>query len=161
MTRPDPSSDDPPERGDDAALTAHHSGEHQRPDDVSDVAVEAVGTLTEAFETVIRARGKLYDFHQLTGKADFEVGDAVELFRRAGYDDVADRIQDELVGRNVVHGRWTFQVVEDYDDGYFATFEAMEKLARDTVLEGRRHIYEAELKERRRTHGRRGHESRP
>jgi hypothetical protein len=139
----------------------HRSGEHRRPASATDLAVEAVGKLTEALESAHRARGTLYDFHQLTGKADFEAGDAVELFRRAGYGDLADRIQDELVGRNVIDGRWTFQVVEDYDDGYFATFEVMEKLARDTVLEGRRHIHEAELKEQRRTHGRRGHEPRP
>ena len=27
----------------------------------------------------------------------------------------------ELVGRNVIEGRWTFQIVEEYDAGYDAT----------------------------------------
>ena len=51
--------------------------EHRRPDGVDDATVEAVGRLTEALETVERARGHLYSFHQLTGEADFKIGDAV------------------------------------------------------------------------------------
>ena len=35
-------------------------------DDVDDRTVEAVGKLTEALETVERARGHLYSFHQLS-----------------------------------------------------------------------------------------------
>ena len=53
--------------------------EHRRPDGVDDATVEAVGRLTEALETVERARGHLYSFHQLTGEADFKIGDAVEI----------------------------------------------------------------------------------
>jgi len=30
---------------------------------------------------------------------------------------VAERLATELVGRNVLPGRWTFQVVEEFDDG--------------------------------------------
>lgn len=37
------------------------------PDGVDEATVEAVGKLTEALETVERARGHLYSFHQLTG----------------------------------------------------------------------------------------------
>ena len=58
--------------------------EHQPPPNADDFVIEAVGKLTEALETTERARGHLYSFHQLTGKADFEVGDAVELLRRRG-----------------------------------------------------------------------------
>ncbi len=57
-------------------------------------------------------------------------------------------------------GHWTFQLVEEYDDGYYAEFRAVEKAARDELAGGRRHLYEAELKEHRRTHGRAGHEAR-
>lgn len=74
---------------------------------------------------------------------------------------LADRLQAELVGRNVVHGRWTFQIVEEYDDGYFATFKGLEKEARDDLVGGRRHLFEAEMKEDRRTHGRVHHEAVP
>ena len=144
-----------------AAAADMPAPEHTRPDGVDSTTVEAVGKVTEALETVERARGHLYSFHQLTGSADLALGEAVDSLRQAGHTDLADRIEAELVGRNVLEGRWTFQVVEEYDDGYYATFRSFEKTARDELLGGRRHVFEAEMKEDRRTHGRRHHEARP
>jgi hypothetical protein len=135
--------------------------EHRVPDGVDDRTVEAVGKLTEALETVERARGHLYSFHQLTGKADFEIGDAVHLLREAGHTDVADAVERDLVGRNVLFGRWTFQVVEDYDDSYWSVLRETERKVRDALTDGRRHLFEAALKERRRTHGHPAHRARP
>jgi hypothetical protein len=139
-------------------MTDERDREHQRPGGLDDVTVEALGKFSEALEVVERVRGHLYSVHQLTGTADFMLDDAVDLFRRAGHGAMADRIQCELIGRNVIPGHWTFQIVEEYDDGYYAEFRAIEKAARDELAEGRRHLYEAELKETRRTHGRPGHE---
>ena len=104
--------------------------------------------------------GHLYAMHQLTGTADFQLDEAVSLLVQAGHTELAERIEHELIGRNVIGGHWTFQLVEEYDDGYYAEFRALEKTARDTLAQGRRHLYEAALKERRRTHGRPGHEAR-
>jgi hypothetical protein len=58
-------------------------------------------------------------------------------------------------------GRWTFQIVEEFDETYYRPVAAMEQHVRDALMGGRRHVFEAELKERRRTHGRPGHEARP
>ena len=126
---------------------------HTRPPGTDDTTVEAVGKLTEALETVERARGHLYSFHQLTGSADLELGEAIDLLRDAGHGLLADRVETELIGLNVIDGRWTFQIVEEYDDGYYAAFRAFERTARDELLHGRRHVFEAEMKEERRTHG--------
>lgn len=135
--------------------------EHCRPDGVSDATVEALGKLSEALEVVEDARGHLYRFHRLTGTADLALGEAVDLLRSAGHADLADRIDRELVGRNVLEGRWTFQVVEEYDDGYYGTFRRFEQEAREALVGGRRHLYEAEMKERERTSGLRHHEAVP
>lgn len=128
---------------------------------VDDATVQALGKLSAALETVERARGHLYGFHQLCGKADFELGDAVEALRAAGHGELADEIGTHLVGRNVLEGRWSFQIVEEYDDTYWSAFRAWEQTARDRLADGRRHLYEAALKDRRRTHGRRHHEPGP
>lgn len=135
--------------------------EHRRPEGADDATVEAVGKLTEALETVERARGHLYSFHQLTGKADFEIGDAVDGLREAGHAELADRLERDIVGRNVLPGRWTFQIMEEYDDTYWSVLRAAEQSVRDELLDGRRHLHEAELKEQRRTHGRPGHAATP
>ena len=66
---------------------------------------------------------------------------------------VADRLESELIGRNVLAGRWTFQIVEEYDDTYWSLFRELEKQARDELADGRRHLYEARLKQDERTAG--------
>ena len=52
-------------------------------------------------------------------------------------------------------------LVEDYDDNYYALFREIEQQARDALAGGRRHLYEAEMKERRRSRGEPGHEAGP
>ena len=123
--------------------------------------MEALGILSEALETAERARGHLYAFHQLTGGADLRLGDAVDALRKAGHADLADRIDEELVGRNVIADRWTFQIVEDYDDGYWSLFRRLEREAREQLAVGRRHLHEAAMKADRRTSGLPGHEAGP
>ncbi|HEY7051514.1 MAG TPA: hypothetical protein VH496_05180 [Mycobacterium sp.] len=132
-----------------------------RPVGLDDATVQAVGRLSEALEYVERARGELYTFHQLIGRADLLLGEACDKLRAAGHRDVAERLQTELVGRNVLYGRWTFQIVEEFDDNYWAPFRSREADVRCALQGGVRHVFEAEMKERRRTHGMDGHESRP
>lgn len=131
------------------------------PPDVDDATVTALGKLSEALEAVEHARGLLYGFHRLTGTADLALGEAVDLLREAGHDAMADRVAAEVLGRNVLEGRWTFQVMEEYDDGYYASFRSLERDAREELAHGVRHLYEGRMKDDRRTAGRRHHEARP
>lgn len=135
--------------------------EHTAPAGVDDATIEAVGLVSEALEYVERARGRLYDFHQLTGGADLKLGEAVEQLRSAGHGELADEVERELVGRNVLEGRWTFQVVEEYDDTYWGPFRDMERSVRERLTQGRRHLFEATMKEDRRTHGHPDHTTHP
>ncbi|PPF09640.1 hypothetical protein [Rathayibacter rathayi] len=140
----------------------HPDSAHLRPEGLDDATVAALGKLSEALETLEHARGLLYGFHRLTGAADLALGEAVDALRDAGHAGVAERIDAELVGRNVIEGRWSFQIVEDYDDSYYAAFREQERAARDELAGGARHLFESEMKEDRRTGGRRRHhESRP
>ena len=134
---------------------------HIRPSGVDDVTVEALGKLSEALEVVEEARGLLYAFHRRCGEADLKLGDAVGLLRDAGEDELADLIEADLVGRNIIEGRWSFQVVEEYDSDYYAVFKKHERAARKRLVDGKPHLFEAEMKEDRRTHGRRHHEASP
>ena len=134
---------------------------HARPSGSSDDTVAALGKLSEALEVVEEARGHLYAFHRRCGTADLTLGEAVDALREAGHGELADTIETDLVGRNVLAGRWSFQVVEEYDDGYYTAFREHERAAREALTEGRRHVFEAEMKDDRRSHGRRGHEATP
>ena len=143
----------------------HETGEDapgpDRRGDLDEATVEALGKLSEGMEFVERARGHLYAFHQLSGTADLTIGAAVDAFREAGHDAIADAIETELVGRDLLEGRWSFQIVEEYDDTYWSVVRDHERRAREQLAGGRRHVFEAAMKESRRTHGRRHHEARP
>ena len=133
----------------------------RRPEGVDDDTVAAVGKLAEAMEWVERARGRLYDFHQMMGHADLLTGEAVQLLRDCGQDGLADDLDEHLVGRNVIEGRWTFQIVEEYDATYYATFRDGLRHVEQELMDGRPHVFESEMKEDRRTAGARHHEHRP
>ena len=134
---------------------------HRRPPGTSDATVEAVGKLSEALEWVERARGRLYDFHQMMGHADLLMGEAADALRAAGHEELSTLVDDEVVGRNVLEGRWTFQIVEEFDLGYWEPVRTAERRVRDELMEGKRHVFESEMKDDRRTHGRPHHERRP
>ena len=135
--------------------------EHMRPDGVDDATVAAVGKLSEAVEWLERARGRLYDFHQMLGHLDFQMSDAAAQLREAGHDEFAALIESDVVGRNVLDGRWTYQILEEFEDVYYDVIRQTERRIRDELLAGRRHVFEAELKAHRRSVGRVGHEQLP
>jgi hypothetical protein len=112
--------------------------------------VEALGKISEALETVERARGHLYSFHQLSGSADVQLQEGVAGLRAAGHDELAEEIAAGLIGRNVLPERWTFQIVEEYDDGYWSAFREYENRARQSLAGGRRHLHEANMKDQER-----------
>lgn len=134
---------------------------HARPDGADDATVEAVGRLSEALEYIERARGALYEMHQLIGRGDLLAGEAADGLADAGHEELADRLSTEIVGRNVLDGRWTFQIVEEFERTYYEPFRDLEREVRDRLMAGRRHVHEAEMKEARRTRGNRRHERRP
>lgn len=134
---------------------------HRRPDGVDDETVAAVGKLAEAMEWLERARGRLYDFHQMMGHLDFVIEEAADQLERAGHREHADLLRTEVMGRNVLDGRWTYQVVEEFDAAYYDPVREIDRRVHDELMQGRRHVHEAELKAQRRSVGRRGHEALP
>ena len=134
---------------------------HTRPDGATDETVAAVGRASEALEYVERVRGHLYAAHQLVGRADFLFEEAADLLEQAGHRDDAQHIRDEVIGRNLLDGRWTFQIVEEFDDVYYEIVTGSVRRLEADLMDGRRHVFEAEMKEQRRTPGRSGHERRP
>lgn len=127
--------------------------QHRRPDHADDATVVAAGKVSEYAEWVVRARGRLYDFHQMLGHADAKLGEAVELLEQAGHTELADGIRHELLGRNAVPDRWTFEVVEEFDATYADVAARWHQRVRDELMEGRPHVHEAEMKAARRTDG--------
>lgn len=119
---------------------------HARPDGSDDRTVDALGKLSAALEVVENARGLLYGFHRMSGEADLALQEALRALRAAGQDELADEIDDVLVGRDVVGDMWTFQLVESYDRQYWQVFRAAEEKVRAALSGGTPHVFEAEMK---------------
>jgi hypothetical protein len=120
--------------------------DHTRPAGASDAAVRASGLMSEALERVERARGALYDAHQLIGSADSALDEVIDALADSGHDASAAALKRELVGLDVIEGRWTFQLLEEFDDGFYARWREWEQRIRDECVGGRRHVLEAEMK---------------
>jgi GNAT superfamily N-acetyltransferase len=118
-----------------------------RPEGMTDATVAALGKLSEALETVEYARGQLYEFHRRSGTADRLLQEAVDELAEAGHAELAEELTRRLVGRDVLPGMWTFQMIEGYEEQYWSVFRELEQRARDS-LGAPRHLYEAEMKYR-------------
>lgn len=112
--------------------------------------VDAVGRATEALEYVERARGHLYAFHQLIGRADFLFEQSALGLAAAGRHAEAASLWRNVVGRDVLEGRWTFQIVEGFDDDYYDAARTEVTRLEEALVAGRRHAHEEQLRERRR-----------
>lgn len=118
----------------------------QRTAGASDELVAALGKLSEALEVVEEARGLLYTFHRRSGRADLTLQEAVQALQNAGEHETAQQVADVLIGRDVIPGCWTFQIVEQYDSQYWHPFRAVEADVRQRFAGGVAHLYEAEMK---------------
>ena len=74
------------------------------------------------------------------------------MVRDAGHDDIADALARRAC-RNPLPGMWSFQMVEAFDDGFYAEAKGVQQRAIDELMDGRRHVFQAEMKELRRTRG--------
>ena len=119
---------------------------HTRPEGTTDATVAAVGKVSEACEYLVRARGHLYSFHQLMGRVDLLLQDAADMLADAGHHAEATELRTRVVGLDAIPGHWTFQIVEKFDATYHDTVMAAEAAVREALLEGRRHVQEAETK---------------
>ncbi len=59
--------------------------------------------------------------------------------------------RSEVVGRNALDGRWSYQIVEEFEDLYWLPVRERERLVTERLLDGRRHVHEAEMKQERHT----------
>ena len=109
----------------------------------SETEQAALHRLTLGMEWLQRAHGHLLAFHHNVGHAMDHFAAAEPLLRTAGYDDLADAIRSEYLPRGVVdEDRWSYDVVEDFEDGVLADMDAFETTVRERLADGQRHVAE-------------------
>jgi hypothetical protein len=120
---------------------------------MDDQAVEATGKLSEALEYIERARGHLFDLHQLIGHADLLLDEVLAAVEKLNRPDLEKLIRNELYGRDVLAGKWTFELVEEFEDGFYAAWRSVESEVRAALTGGKRHVLETRMKKERQARG--------
>ncbi|WP_436931514.1 hypothetical protein [Halosimplex halobium] len=118
--------------------------EDDRPgSDMTDREVEALHEVELGVEWLRRAHGKLVAFHHNTGHAMEHFAEAEELLRESGHTDLADEIRDSHLPRGVVdEHRWSYDVLESFEDDFMADVSGLADRARADLADGRRHVAE-------------------
>jgi hypothetical protein len=104
---------------------------------------EALHRVELGVEWLHRAHGNLVEFHHKTGHAMDHLADAEGQLRASGHTDLADALRDEYLPRGVLDGgRWSYDVLESYQEGFLSALTDFEERARGEVADGRRHVTE-------------------
>ncbi|MEQ8835162.1 MAG: hypothetical protein RIB67_12060 [Miltoncostaeaceae bacterium] len=113
---------------------------------------EAMDAVEVACEWVERAFGSLLDAHHRTGRAQILLLEAADAMEAVGQDAHAARIR-EVAARDVLPGRWTYRMVDEFRAMMIEPVRAMEEAIRSDVTGGVRHVHEMDMRRRTREHG--------
>jgi len=110
---------------------------------LSEAELEALHEVELGLEWAQRAQGCLLEFHHATGHGMDHLCRAEEQFREAGHDDLADTIRDDLLPHGVVdEDRWSYDVLEHFQESLLAETRALERQVRRELADGKRHVRE-------------------
>ncbi len=110
---------------------------------LSETECNALHEVELGLEWIQRAHGSLLEFHHATGHGMDHLREAEILLRATGHDELADTIRDELLPHGVVdEHRWSYDVLENYQETLLAESRAVERRVRRELADGERHVRE-------------------
>lgn len=116
--------------------------------ELSDAEREALHRLQLGLEHVYRGYGSLLSCHHSIGHGMDHFEAARELLREAGHDEYADALRDEVVPAGFVGDRWTYELVDAARTGFVDEVTAFERVVREDLADGQRHVSERRLQRR-------------
>jgi hypothetical protein len=115
----------------------------ERTGEIGEREREALHQVELGAEWLHRAHGHLVEFHHNTGHAMDHLAAAETAFRECGRTDLADAIRDRYLPRGVIDDdRWSYDVLESFQEEFLADVTGFEARAREEVADGRRHVAE-------------------
>lgn len=118
-------------------------------DELTERERDALHRMELGLESLQRAHGLLVGFHHATGHGMDHLAEAESLFRAAGHEHLADVLRDDLLPRGVIDGdRWSYDVLEGFQEEFLDSVETFEEQCRDEVAGGDRHLNERRMEAR-------------
>lgn len=121
----------------------HMATDPSGPTDLTDEERAALHRVELAVEWLHRAHGNLVEFHHEVGHAMDHLAEAEAELRACGHEELAAAVRDEYLPRGVVDGeRWSYDVLESYQDDFLEPTADFERRARERIADGHRHVAE-------------------
>ncbi|WP_049922974.1 hypothetical protein [Halopiger djelfimassiliensis] len=110
---------------------------------LTDTECAALHEVELGLEWLQRAQGCLLEFHHATGHGMDHLREAETRLRESGHDELADSIRDDLLPHGVVdEDRWSYDVLENFQETLLAETTGVERRVRDELADGKRHVPE-------------------
>jgi hypothetical protein len=102
----------------------------------------ALHELQLGVEGLHRAYGHLLAFHHAIGRSMDHFAAAEPRLRAAGHTAHADAIRDRHLPAGVIDDRWSYELVEAFEAGFFEDVTAFESAVRADIAGGQAHVAE-------------------
>lgn len=116
---------------------------------------EAIHQVELGVEHLHRAYGHLLSFHHAVGHAMDRFAAIEDDLRAIGHGEYADELRDNHLPSGVLGERWSYELVEGFQDGFLADMDDFGRRLCDDAVGGRRHVAEREQRRRWRERARR------
>jgi len=110
--------------------------------ELSEGEMEAVHSVELATEWLQRAHGEFLELHHKTGHAMDRLDEAETQLRDCGHDELADLLRRELLAAGVIDGRWTYDLLEEFEEEFLSDMTDFKRQVCNQVADGQRHVPE-------------------
>lgn len=112
-------------------------------EDLTETELEALHEVELGLEWLQRAQGHLIEFHHATGHGMDHLNSAESMLRESGHAALADDLETTVLPHGVVDGdRWSYDVLESFQDTIHTEIRQFETLVRQELADGTRHVRE-------------------
>lgn len=110
--------------------------------DLNETEREALHNLQLGIEKIYRGYGALLDCHHHVGGGMDYFADAEDQLREAGHTEFADELRDVHLPSGAIDDRWTYELVDEFRQGFLADVTTFEEGVRETLADGESHVTE-------------------
>jgi hypothetical protein len=111
-------------------------------EDLTDAERELLHDLQLALEHIYRGYGALLEYHHEIGHGMDKLDSTESKLREAGYEELADRLRDKYLPSGAIDDRWTYELVEAFQQGFLTDVTGFESAVRELLADGEQHIIE-------------------
>lgn len=118
-------------------------------EDLTETELEALHEVELGLEWLQRAQGHLIEFHHATGHGMDHLDSAESMLRESGHTALADDLETTVLPHGVVNGdRWSYDVLESFQDTIHTEIRRFESQVRQELTDGTRHVQERQQERR-------------